>query len=104
MFRSACLVISAAAACVFVGALFAQTIPLIAPPDKTIVIPGHGPIGNKAQLIEFRDMLGSIHEKVATLKKQGQSLDEVVAAVSRARANFGTLVRSPVPNFVRTFV
>ena len=27
--------------------------------DKTIVIPGHGPIGNKSQLIEFRDMLVS---------------------------------------------
>jgi glyoxylase-like metal-dependent hydrolase (beta-lactamase superfamily II) len=55
--------------------------------DKTIVIPGHGPIGNKAQLIEFRDMLGSIHEKVATLKKQGQSLDEVVAAKPTAEYN-----------------
>ena len=33
--------------------------------DKTIVIPGHGPIGNKSQLIEFRDMLVSLREKVA---------------------------------------
>lgn len=48
--------------------------------DKTIVIPGHGPIGNRAQLIEFRDMLVTIREKVATLKKQGRSRDEVVAA------------------------
>jgi glyoxylase-like metal-dependent hydrolase (beta-lactamase superfamily II) len=48
--------------------------------DKTIVIPGHGPIGNKAQLMEFRDMLTTIREKVATLKKQGKSRDEVVAA------------------------
>ena len=48
--------------------------------DKTIVIPGHGPIGNKAQLIELRDMLVSVREKVSTLKKQGKSVDEVVAA------------------------
>src|SRR5215469_2224972 len=48
--------------------------------DETIVIPGHGPIGNKAQLIEFRDMLVAIREKVADLKKEGKSLDEVVAA------------------------
>jgi glyoxylase-like metal-dependent hydrolase (beta-lactamase superfamily II) len=48
--------------------------------DKTIVIPGHGPIGNKSQLIEFRDMLVSVREKVADLKNQGKSLDEVVAA------------------------
>jgi glyoxylase-like metal-dependent hydrolase (beta-lactamase superfamily II) len=48
--------------------------------DKTIVIPGHGPIGNKSQLIEFRDMLVTIRDKVAALKKQGRSHDEVVAA------------------------
>src|SRR6516225_6069316 len=48
--------------------------------DETIVIPGHGPIGNKSQLVEFRDMLVAIREKVADLKKQGKSLDEVVAA------------------------
>jgi glyoxylase-like metal-dependent hydrolase (beta-lactamase superfamily II) len=48
--------------------------------DKTIVIPGHGSIGNKSQLIEFRDMLVAIREKVAVLKKQGKSRDEVVAA------------------------
>ena len=48
--------------------------------DKTIVIPGHGPIGNKSQLTQFRDMLLSIREKVSTLKKEGKSRDEVVAA------------------------
>ena len=48
--------------------------------DETIVIPGHGPIGNKSQLIEFRDMVVAIREKVAGLKKQGKSLDEAVAA------------------------
>ena len=54
--------------------------------DKTIVIPGHGPIGNKSQLVEFRDMLVTIREKVAALKKQGKSRDEVVAA--RPSANY----------------
>jgi glyoxylase-like metal-dependent hydrolase (beta-lactamase superfamily II) len=48
--------------------------------EKTIVVPGHGPIGNKSQLIEFRDMLVSVREKVSALKKGGRSLDEVLAA------------------------
>ena len=48
--------------------------------DKTIVIPGHGPVGNKSQLIEFRDMLVSVREKVSALKKEGKSLAEVIAA------------------------
>jgi len=48
--------------------------------DETIVISGHGPIGNKSELIQFRDMLLTIRERVAALKKQGKSCDEVVAA------------------------
>ena len=48
--------------------------------NKTIIIPGHGPVGNRAQMIEFRDMLSAIREKVSALKKQGRSLAEVVAA------------------------
>ena len=48
--------------------------------DKTIVISRHGSIGNKSQLIEFRDMLVSVRDEVSRLKKQGKSLDEVVAA------------------------
>src|SRR6266478_4112659 len=47
--------------------------------DKTIVIPGQGPVGNKSQLVEFRDMLVAIREKVSALKIEGKSLDEVVA-------------------------
>ncbi len=48
--------------------------------DKTIVIPGHGPIANKSQLIEYRDMLVTIRDRVAALKGDGKSLDEIVAA------------------------
>ena len=48
--------------------------------DKTIVIPGHGPVGNKAALTEYRDMLVTIRDNVATLKKQGKSLSETVSA------------------------
>jgi len=45
-----------------------------------IVVPGHGPVGDKDELTVYRDMLVTVREKVATLKKQGRSLDEVVAA------------------------
>ena len=48
--------------------------------DKTIVIPGHGPIGNKSHLIEFRDMLVAVRDKVSALKKQGHSLQEAIEA------------------------
>jgi glyoxylase-like metal-dependent hydrolase (beta-lactamase superfamily II) len=48
--------------------------------DQTLIIPGHGPVGGKSQLIEFRDMLVAIRDKVAARKGQGKSLDGVVAA------------------------
>jgi glyoxylase-like metal-dependent hydrolase (beta-lactamase superfamily II) len=47
---------------------------------STIVIPGHGPVGNKTQLSDSLDMLTAIREKVAALKQQGKSVDEAVAA------------------------
>jgi glyoxylase-like metal-dependent hydrolase (beta-lactamase superfamily II) len=53
--------------------------------DKTIVIPGHGPVGDKSKLIEFRDTISIIRDKVVALKKQGKSAEEVVAAKPTAQ-------------------
>jgi glyoxylase-like metal-dependent hydrolase (beta-lactamase superfamily II) len=47
--------------------------------EKTIVIPGHGKIGGKAELTEYRDMLVTIHDRIAGLKKEGKSLEEIIA-------------------------
>ena len=41
-----------------------------------IIIPGHGAVGNKAQLAEFHEMLVGVRDNVAKLKKEGRSLDE----------------------------
>jgi glyoxylase-like metal-dependent hydrolase (beta-lactamase superfamily II) len=48
--------------------------------DNMIVIPGHGEVGGRAQLIEFREMLITIRGKIAALKKKGNSLKETIAA------------------------
>jgi glyoxylase-like metal-dependent hydrolase (beta-lactamase superfamily II) len=48
--------------------------------QDTLVIPGHGPIGGKSELIAFHNMLIEVRGKVAALKKQGKSRDEVIAA------------------------
>src|ERR1700730_9439412 len=55
--------------------------------DKMIVIPGHGAVGGKADLILFRDVLIEIRDKVAALKKQGKSLEEIVAAKPSSRTD-----------------
>lgn len=48
--------------------------------NQTIVVPGHGPVGDRKQLMAFRDMLVGIRDRVAALKAQGNSLDQVIAA------------------------
>jgi glyoxylase-like metal-dependent hydrolase (beta-lactamase superfamily II) len=62
--------------------------------DHTIVIPGHGAVGTRAQLIEFRDMLVTVRNNVAALKLQGKSLDEIIAAKPTAAfdAKWGNFV------------
>jgi glyoxylase-like metal-dependent hydrolase (beta-lactamase superfamily II) len=50
----------------------------------TIIIPGHGRVGDKAQLAEYRDLLVTTRDKVAELKKQGKTLEEVIAAKPNA--------------------
>ncbi len=65
--------------------------------DKTIIVPGHGPVGNRAELVEFRDMLVGIRKNVSRLKKQGKSLDDVIAARPTAAydAKWGGFVIGP---------
>jgi glyoxylase-like metal-dependent hydrolase (beta-lactamase superfamily II) len=47
---------------------------------STIVIPGHGPVGNKQQVSESLEMMSAIRDKVAGLKKEGRTIDGVIAA------------------------
>jgi glyoxylase-like metal-dependent hydrolase (beta-lactamase superfamily II) len=62
----------------------------------TIVIPGHGPIGNKSHLVEFHEMLVTVREKVAKLKHSGKSLNEIIAArpTEKYDAKYGGFVIS----------
>lgn len=48
--------------------------------DATKIIPGHGPLGNRASLQRFRDMLATVRERVTPLVRQGKPLEEIVAA------------------------
>jgi len=65
--------------------------------DKTVVIPGHGPVANKASLTAFRDMLSTIRNNVAALKKQGKSLSETIGARPSAAydAKWGQFLITP---------
>jgi cyclase len=47
--------------------------------NDTKVIPGHGPLGNKADLVKFRDMLVTARDRVQKLKASGMSAQEASA-------------------------
>ncbi|MDM0015065.1 MBL fold metallo-hydrolase [Variovorax sp. J22P168] len=65
--------------------------------ENTIIIPGHGPVGDRTQLREYRDMLVAIRRNISTLKKQGKSLAEIVAQKPTAKfdAKYGDYVIDP---------
>lgn len=48
--------------------------------SETIVIPGHGEAGDRNDLFDFHEMLLSVCDEVAALKKSGCSMEAVVAA------------------------
>jgi cyclase len=47
---------------------------------KTRIVPGHGPLADKAALAEYRTMLITARDRMAKLVKDGKTEDEVVAA------------------------
>ena len=46
----------------------------------TKIVPGHGPLGTKADLVKYRDMLSTAADRVRNLKASGKSLEESIAA------------------------
>ena len=46
----------------------------------TKIIPGHGPVGDKAALARHHEMLATVRDRVHALKVAGKSKDETVAA------------------------
>ena len=73
--------------------------------DNTKIIPGHGPLSNKAELKVYRDMIATITARIKALLAQGKSLEEIQAAKPTAefdeRWGKGFL---PTPKFVELMV
>jgi cyclase len=65
--------------------------------SKTRVVPGHGPLGDRASLTRFRDMLAEIYDNVKEQKAAGHSLKEIVASKPSVRfdEDWGKGLNSP---------
>jgi cyclase len=48
--------------------------------DQTKIIPGHGPLGDKASLKAFHDMMVTVRDKLRPMVAAGKTKEEIVAA------------------------
>ena len=55
-----------------------QVLAMVKPDTK--IIPGHGPLGNAAELKAFRDMLAELRDNVAKLIREGKTVEQAIAA------------------------
>jgi glyoxylase-like metal-dependent hydrolase (beta-lactamase superfamily II) len=60
------------------GMIRAGEMALAVAGSNTKLIPGHGPLGTKAEFQKFHDLLSAVRDKVAALKAAGASEAEVV--------------------------
>ena len=68
---------------------------------STKVVPGHGPVVDRAALVFHRDMAVTVRDRVAKALRDGQSADEIRA--SKPTAEFEERVGGPA-NFITQFV
>jgi len=69
--------------------------------DTTKYIPGHGPLGTKAELIAYRTMLATIGERIRNQVRSGATLEAVIA--SKPTADFDDVWGKgflPPPRFI----
>jgi hypothetical protein len=56
------------------------TVPLKYQEGGTYVIPGHGRICDEADVVEYRDMVTIVRDRVQDMIKKGMTLEQVKAA------------------------
>jgi len=48
--------------------------------DDTVIVPGHGPVGNRADLVAYREMLIKARDGIRPLIADGKSVEDIVVA------------------------
>jgi glyoxylase-like metal-dependent hydrolase (beta-lactamase superfamily II) len=76
------------------------SVPIVSREEGTLIIPGHGRICDQLDVVEYRDMITIIRDRVRDLAKQGLTLEQV-KATSPAR---GYLRRYGADNSANNFV
>src|ERR1700688_383060 len=58
------------------GTIAGATKLLAVADNNTKIVPGHGPLGNKGDLMKYRGMLTTVRERLQKLKSSGKSMQE----------------------------
>jgi len=79
------------------GMIHASELNLSMVGNDTIIIPGHGPVGYKAELSAYRDMLIGVRNQISNCKERGKSLEETLAEHPTANYDlqFGQSIITP---------
>jgi glyoxylase-like metal-dependent hydrolase (beta-lactamase superfamily II) len=56
------------------------SVPIVSREEGTLIIPGHGRICDQLDVVEYRDMVTIIRDRIRDLMKQGMTLEQVKAA------------------------
>jgi len=69
--------------------------------ENTKVIPGHGPLSDRAGVEQFKNMMVTVRDRIAKLIKEGKTVEEVIA--SKTTADFDTArgLGLPAETFVK---
>jgi glyoxylase-like metal-dependent hydrolase (beta-lactamase superfamily II) len=69
-----------------------HNVPLLWYPDRTLLVPGHGHVYDKLDLLEYRDAITVVRDRVQDLIDQGMTLAQVQAANPTLgyRSQYGT--------------
>ena len=62
------------------GVLAAVERGVVLSDDATIVVPGHGAVSNRDELIKYGAMLKDYRDRIAAMKSEGKTLAQVIAA------------------------
>jgi len=62
------------------GMIAGATVGIKLADGTTKIVPGHGPLGDRAALTSYRDMMVTVRDRVEKLKKSGRAVKDVVAA------------------------
>ena len=65
--------------------------------ERTVIIPGHGPVATRAELVAYRDMLRGLRDRVAAEIAGGRTLDQIKAL--RLADRFGRPTDFVSPDF-----